>query len=99
MSSQEMRKKIDDRIINLEKEFAKRYQCVSPALEKKCFKARDDEFFRLARIQWANAIVIEHAFSEIEAKKNMFEDGDLFHIEELDEEQMLREMLKEIEDV
>lgn len=53
----------------------------------------------MARLLCFNAIVIEHAFSETEAKKNVFEDGDLFYIDELTEEEMFNEMIKEIEDI
>ena len=48
-------------------------------------------------IDMGKAIVVEYALSETEVKKNLFEDGDLFYLNELDEEQMLQVMIQEIE--
>lgn len=98
MNLTEKKKKIDDRTFNLEQQLEKKYKKVFDIFGKKCFKAREDEFFSLTRLQWANAIVVEHAFSLEEAKKNMFEDGDLFYLDELNEEQMLEKMIEEIEE-
>ncbi|MGN0409296.1 MAG: hypothetical protein ACI4E3_02690 [Candidatus Fimousia sp.] len=44
------------------------------------------------------AIVIEYAETIEEAEKNMFEDGDLFYLDELDENQMFEQMIREIEE-
>lgn len=98
MDSMEQKKKIDERIASLEQRMKEHYEIIFEVLGKKCFKARDNEFFMLTRLSWANAIVIEHAETEHEAKKNMFEDGDLFYMDELDEDAMFEEMRKEIED-
>ncbi len=98
MNSMELKRKIDERITALERRMEEYYEMVFEVLEKKCFKARDDEFFMLTRLAWANAIVIEHAETEDEARKNVFEDGDLFYMDELDEDAMFEEMRKEIED-
>ena len=46
---------------------------------------------------WANAIVLEHAFSKTEVEKNMFEDGKLFYMEEMNEKEMFEKMIEEIE--
>ena len=69
MSSTEMRKKIDERIQNLEQRMEEKYGIAFEVLGKKCFKVQDDEFFMLTRLGWANAIVIEHAETEDEARK------------------------------
>ncbi|MBO5068986.1 MAG: hypothetical protein J6C37_01280 [Roseburia sp.] len=97
MNLMEQKKMIDGRIARLEQRMLERYEMAFEVLGKKCFKARENEFFMLTRLAWANAIVIEHAESENEARKNMFEDGDLFYMDELGEENMLEAMLKEIE--
>ena len=97
MSSTEMRKKIDERIQNLEQRMEEKYGIAFEVLGKKCFKVQDDEFFMLTRLGWANAIVIEHAETEDEARKNVFEDGDLFYMDEMDEDAMFEAMVHEIE--
>lgn len=97
MTDTERKKIIDSRIVLLEKRMEDRYGTPLYISGKKCFKAKDTEYFRLARLAWANAIVIEHAYSENEAEKNMFEDGDLFYMDEMTEEEMLNEMIAEIE--
>lgn len=43
------------------------------------------------------AIVLEHAFSKTEVEKNMFEDGKLFYMEEMNEKEMFEKMIEEIE--
>lgn len=92
-------KMLDQRVQNLEKRFEKRYGSPFYVRERKCFTVSEQEFFIVSRLLCFNAIVIEHAFSETEAKKNVFEDGDLFYIDELTEEEMFNEMIKEIEDI
>ena len=98
MSSMEKKKMIDERINILEDKMKERYETVFEINDQKCFKVREDEFFMLTRLSWANAIVIEHAFSVDEAKKNMFEDGDLFYMDEMNESEMYNAMIREIED-
>ena len=88
MISTEKKKKIDERCKALEKEFERRY---------KCFAVREDEFFIVSGLSWANAIVLEHAFSKTEVEKNMFEDGKLFYMEEMNEKEMFEKMIEEIE--
>ena len=39
---------------------------------------------------------MEYAPSEKEARKNLFEDGDLFYMDELNREEMLKKILMEI---
>lgn len=45
-----------------------------------------------------NAIVVGYAENRKAAKKNIFEDGDLFYMDELDEEEMLKAIIGEIEE-
>lgn len=89
---------IDERMSRLEQRMQEKYELVFEVLGKKCYKAHDNEFFMLTRMAWANAIVVEHAETEDEARKNMFEDGDLFYMDELSEDEMFNAMIKEIED-
>ena len=42
--------------------------------------------------------MVEYAYDETWAENNVFEDGDLFYIDELSPEEMLAEMLAEIEE-
>ena len=44
-----------------------------------------------------NALVLGHADNLAEAEQNRFEDGDLFYLDEMDEDAMLAAMLLEIE--
>jgi len=62
-----------------------------------CFRTSEKGSFTVTGLTWAKAIVVEYALSETEVKKNLFEDGDLFYLNELDEEQMLQVMIQEIE--
>ncbi len=98
MNSMEERK-IDQRVENLEQRFEEKYGTPFFVWKRKCFTVNEREFFRVAGLKWLNAIVIEHAFSEEEAKKNMFEDGDAFYMDEFTEDEMLDAMIKEIEDI
>ena len=62
----------------------------------KCFKSEENTFFLITPLSWADAIVVEYAPSEEEARKNLFEDGDLFYMDELNRKEMLKKILMEI---
>ena len=96
MNSTEQKKRIDERIAWLEQQIEVQYGSVFEVLGKKCFRVSDDEFFMLTRLAWANAIVVEHAESELDAKSNRFEDGDLFYLDEMTKEDMLEAILREV---
>ncbi len=98
MTSKGTKKKIKKRCEALERRFGEIYERIPDISERKCFKAREDEIFMITVLEWAEALVLEHADSEEDARKNLFEDGDLFYLEEFDEEQMLKEMIQEIEE-
>lgn len=98
MNSMEV-SKIDQRVENLEQRFEEKYGTPFLVWKRKCFFVNEQEFFRVSGLKWLNAIVIEHAFSEEEAKKNMFEDGDIFYMDEFAEDEMLDAMIREIEDI
>ena len=96
MTRMEMRSQIEDRIAKLNGRLAKEYQKRTVG-ERECFIRKDGFLFALDYILPYEAIVIEYAENESEAKLNRFEDGDLFYLKEMDEEAMLQAMLREIE--
>ena len=64
------------------------------------FQAPDGTTLRIDTLNWTQeALVVEYVYDETGAENNVFEDGDLFYIDELSPEEMLAEMLAEIEDV
>ena len=97
MSLMEQKKKINESIVRLEERMEQRYSVVLESFGRKCFKVKDDEFFVLSGLSAYNAIVIEYAESEEEARKNMFEDGDLFFLTDNSEDEMFEAMISEIE--
>lgn len=99
MNLMERKKNINDRVANLEQRIRERYDMAFQLSGKDCFKTGNDEFIILTGLSWANAVVVEYAESEQEARKNIFEDGDLFYMEELDENEMFDAIIKEIEDI
>lgn len=96
MISTEKKKKINERCKALEKEFETRYKKETEVRGKKCFIVREDEFFIISGLNWANAIVLEHILKN-RSEKNMFEDGKLFYMEEMSEKEMFEKMIEEIE--
>lgn len=53
--------------------------------------------FRIFEFTGENALCLEYAESENEARLNLFEDGDRFYLDEYpDEEKMLQAMIEEI---
>lgn len=96
MTRMEMRSRIEDRIATLNDRLAKEYQ--KRTVRKREYFIRKDGFlFSLDYLLPYGAIVIEYAENESEAKLNRFEDGDLFYLEEMDEDAMFQAMLREIE--
>lgn len=98
MTDMETRSRIMERVEKLESRFEERYGLFSKTEEKKCFYVNDEEYFMVTGLASLGGIVIEHALSKREAERNMFEDGDLFYMDELDEDAMFEAMIREIED-
>lgn len=96
MTRKEMRSRIEERVVALENRLAKEYQ-KKTVRERECFVRKDGAVFALDYLLPYEAIVIEYAENEAEAKLNRFEDGDLFYLEEMDENAMFQAMLQEIE--
>ena len=62
------------------------------------FQAPDGTILRIDTLNWAQeALVVEYAYDETWVENNVFEDGDLFYLDELSPEEMLAGMLAEIE--
>lgn len=96
MTRMEMRSRIEDRIATLNDRLAKEYQ-KRTVRDRECFIHKNGFLFALDYLLPYGAIVIEYAENESEAKLNRFEDGDLFYLEEMDEDAMFQAMLREIE--
>ena len=64
--------------------------------ERVCFSRQDGVIFSIGTLLPFCALVVEYADSAEEAKRNLFEDGDLFYLEEMDEETMFQGMIQEI---
>ena len=84
-------------VVYLEQELSKKYTYVFDVRGQHCYKARPDEYFMISGFSYFRAVIVEHAFSEEEARKNVFEDGDLFYVEVMSKEEMLKEVIHEIE--
>ena len=62
---------------------------------EKCF-VTDERVFIVSSFYSRGAVVIEYADGMAAAIQNAYEDGDLFFVEEMGEEEMLKAVLKEI---
>ena len=66
---------------------------------KKCFIASKNHFFMITGLEWdKGAIVVEHARSEEDAKNNIFEDGDVYYVDEMSEKRIYEAVIREISD-
>ncbi len=89
------KKKLNSRLMSLEKKFDSSFpSCYVNGT--KCYKNKQSCLFLIDAFNSENALVIEYADNEDEAKLNRFEDGDLFYLDELDENEMFARMLNEI---
>lgn len=62
-----------------------------------CFARPDGSFFTLDCLVSYGAIVIGYAENKNDVLQERFEDGDLFYLEDMDEETMYQSMIQEIE--
>ena len=96
MTQTEMKYRLLERSKALERRFETLFQkCVIN--DRDCFSRTDGMIFAVDFLLSFGALVIEYAENADEAKKNRFEDGDLFYIEDMDEETMYNSMIQEIE--
>ena len=86
----------------LEERFKGRYAAPFTVDGQLCFQARNNYFFLVTGLRFpedgAEAIVLEFADTLDAAKRNIFEDADLYYMDEMNEEEMFQAMVKEIED-
>lgn len=95
MTLKEKRKQTIERI---ERRLAEKYEGIRINGEN-CFLKEDGTVFHLCGLtEPFNAVVIEYASTIEEAEKNMSEDGDLFYMDEMTEDEIYQAMINEIED-
>ena len=63
-----------------------------------CFLKMDGSIFFLSKFPGEAALVIEYAESFEDALQYRFEDGDCFYLEDMDEDTMFENMIREIGD-
>lgn len=95
MTQPEIKAQIVTRINSLEKRLQSIYE-MRQINERLCFVRPDGSFFTLDSVLAFRSVVIEYADNESEARLNRFEDGDLFSIEELNENAMFQAILHEV---
>lgn len=96
MTDTEMRCRLEERSKALESRFEKKFE-KSIINGQACFVRPDGSFFDLDYIVPFGALVIEFAENRHEVELNRLEDGDLYYLEDMDEETMFQSMLEEIE--
>ena len=95
MTEKEMRLKRIDDINNM---LGEKYKSIEINVTT-AFLSSNDQVFRVDSIGKFNAIVVEYADSIELAKKDIFgEDGELFYMNEMDEKEMYRAIIQEIEE-
>ena len=96
-------KKLSDDIrTSLENRLADKYKTIFQTDDYKCLCYDGKVFFRISEHEWigTNDVVIltEYADSEFEARKGLFgEDGEMFYIEEMTEDEIFDAIVSEIE--
>lgn len=63
---------------------------------RECYKLKDGRVICVGLIESWEALVIEYADNDDMAKRNSFEDGDLFHLADANAEDIFKAMLQEI---
>lgn len=95
MTETEMISRLEERSTSLESRFENRFE-KSIINGWTCFARSDGSYFTLYYIIPFSALVIGYAENKQDAELNRFENGDLFYLEDLDEETMFQSMLEEI---
>ena len=96
MTQTEMKSRLLKRSEALESRFSGMYE-KRIMNGRSCFIRPDGSIFTLDCLVSYGAIVIGYAENKDEALQERFEDGDLFYLENIDEETMYQSMLQEIE--
>ena len=96
MNSMEQKKWVDEQKYRLERKLSNHYERMT-VHEKQCFRTSNGIIFSVVFFPKDRAFVLEYADNQSEAERNLFEDGDWFSLNEMDEETLFRKMVKEIE--
>ena len=88
---------------SIEKRLAERYTALFNVNDKKCFVYGKDCYFIISALTWKKSgesvILAEYADSLDEAKKHLFgEDGELFYVDEMTEDEIYEAIVNEIEE-
>lgn len=85
-----------ERVDSLRNRLAEKYE-LCEVKGKKCFHSESDNYFwPFLFVEWG-AVAVEYAHGIREALQNRFEDGDLFWLDEMDDDALLAAVLQEIE--
>lgn len=95
MISTEKKKQRTDCLARLNQLLGQRYDLCT-ITGKDFFKCPDGVCFLASFFPGENAIVIEYAEDEKAAAQNQLEDGDLFYLDDFSEEELFKQILKEI---
>ena len=85
-----------ERVESLRNRLAEKYE-LCEVKGKKCFRSDADNYFwPFLFVEWG-AVAVEHARGIRDALLSRFEDGDLFYLDEMDDDALLAAVLQEIE--
>ena len=84
------------RLENLENRLKIRYKLIV-INDENCFLTNNKEVIHLTGLRDYNAIVTEHAETIEEARKHMYEDGDLLYMDKMNDDEMYEAIVNEIE--
>lgn len=86
-----VRNRIDDRI-------ADRYSSPFSIDGQRCYLYGDNHYFMITPFHFEyDSIIVEHAHSLEEAKKDLFEDGDRLYLDEMTDDEIFDAIVREIE--
>lgn len=87
-----------DVVKQVERSIGQRYECPFRINGQRCFLYGQDHYFMITGLDWEEkSIVVEHAHSLEEAKRDMFEDGDRFYVDEMTENEIVDAIIDEVE--
>ena len=90
-SLEDVRNRIDNRI-------ADRYPSPFEIDGQRCYLFGKDHYFMITPFHFEyDSIIVEHAHSLEEAKKNLFEDGDRFYLDEMTDDEIYDAIINEVE--
>lgn len=95
MTSMDKKKRIEERLEFVSNGLASKFEIVEVKGER-YFHSKDNVFFKPFSVSGWDAIGIEYAHGIRDAVLNRFEDGDLFYLDEMDDEALLAAVLQEI---